>query len=270
MNFLFLVLEFIVRFWIIIIIPVLILFVWSLLNIQCNIKVLKYIFKLSEKSKIKDILQIFTIIFLAVVAVLIMILQLLLVFPLPSHSCAPCFGGECRRALRMEMSALNHAVTLEKALENKVSYENANDFGLMLIKRFSILEIYNVKNVDIKNAYKIKTLNKKKIKNYNLDEYQNMPILVNQNGSVFMISKFEQGCKNVDLDNPDNCSCLIDVDFNGIEREPNKKTDFNPRRIRNDRYTFVIDGNEDKIVPLSIYRSYINGEEYLGAENGRK
>ncbi len=217
----------------------------------------KYIFKVSEKTKISDIFQIFIIIILLVFIIFLSIPFGIIISSNFNHDCSPCGYLECRAGFKKALAAINQSVSLEKELNNKVSYENANDFGLILTKRLNLIEIYNVKNVDIKESDKIRTMNKKDIKKYNLSEYEGKPILVQAVGITYMISKFEQGCKNVDLNNPDNCSCLIDADLNGFNNKPNDKTGFTPKRNKNDRYTFVIDGNSNQILPLKIYHNYM-------------
>ena len=216
-----------------------------------NKKFFKYLFKMSSpKPKVKDVVQIIIVIILSAFLVLAVgivgTITTLLFYS--SHSCSEraCQGVECRSLIKRNWSALNQVVSLEKQLEGKIDYSNEKAFAEILSKRLSLIDTYNT---SYKN--KEKTLSEKEIRKYNLKEYKNKPILLVADGSTIMVLKFENGCKNVDLVNVENSSCLIDVDINGFMKKPNNKDVENIKQKRldaNDRYTFIIDGNRDKVL----------------------
>ncbi len=216
-----------------------------------NKKLFKYLFKMSSpKPKVKDVVQIIIVIILSAFLVLAVgivgTITTLLFYS--SHSCSEraCQGVECRSLIKRNWSALNQVVSLEKQLEGKIDYSNEKAFAEILSKRLSLIDTYNT---SYKN--KEKTLSEKEIRKYNLKEYKNKPILLVADGSTIMVLKFENGCKNVDLVNVENSSCLIDVDINGFMKKPNNKDVENIKQKRldaNDRYTFIIDGNRDKVL----------------------
>lgn len=216
-----------------------------------NKKLFKYLFKMSSpKPKVKDVVQIIIVIILSAFLVLAVgivgTITTLLFYS--SHSCSEraCQGVECRSLIKRNWSTLNQVVSLEKQLEGKIDYSNEKAFAEILSKRLSLIDTYNT---SYKN--KEKTLSEKEIRKYNLKEYKNKPILLVADGSTIMVLKFENGCKNVDLVNVENSSCLIDVDINGFMKKPNNKDVENIKQKRldaNDRYTFIIDGNRDKVL----------------------
>ena len=216
-----------------------------------NKKLFKYLFKMSSpKPKVKDVVQIIIVIILSAFLVLAVgivgTITTLLFYS--SHSCSEraCQGVECRSLIKRNWSTLNQVVSLEKQLEGKIDYSNEKAFAEILSKRLSLIDTYNT---SYKN--KEKTLSEKEMRKYNLKEYKNKPILLVADGSTIMVLKFENGCKNVDLVNVENSSCLIDVDINGFMKKPNNKDVENIKQKRldaNDRYTFIIDGNRDKVL----------------------
>ena len=238
----------------------LILFILLVISIKKGFKSLKYLienrkcfkYALFPKLpvKLKECLKLLIIVILFLLNLLIIYLISLFIYGISnSQGCAI----EYRRYRIIALSNLNQVLVLENKVESKQvkDFQNANEFANMIISRMHVEDVYNIKS----DKYKYKTFKNGEIKKYKLTEYKDKPFVVDARGIAYIISKFEQGCNNVDLENHENSSCLIDVDVNGF-REPNEY--YNPEKPRNvDRITFVVDGVNNKIIPPNKYKDAI-------------
>ena len=169
---------------------------------------------------------------------------------------------------------VNQILASEKQYAGKVNYDDVNGFSTMIVKRMSpedvrYLEVtpYKIKvqkdgnEVEKTVKFPLKEYSAKEIKEYNLSEYKGKPIITMDNGVMYMFYKFKKGCKTVDLDKPANSDCLIDIDISGTEK-PNNKKNFNIKKpYHTDRYTFILNGNSDKIVPARVYHVLISNKK---------
>ena len=219
-----------------------------------NRKCFKYALFPKFPVKLKECLKLLIIVILFLLNLFIICLISLFIYGISnSQGCAVEYRMQYKKAL----SALNQVLVLEYALEGKQvkDFQNANEFANMIISRMQVEDdyVYNIKS----DKYKFKTFTEDEIKKYNLTEYKDKPFFIDKSGIAYIVSKFEQGCNNVDLENHENSSCLIDVDVNGF-REPNEY--YNPEKHRNvDRITLVVDGVSvnDKIIPPNKYKDLI-------------
>lgn len=209
---------------------------------------LKKFFKIQS---IKDVWQIFIILVLCFLNLIIIRSFLQGFFPniFPKKPCSGCGFAECRTGYKKSLSYLNQAVELNYHLDNNVPLDNANDFALMLSKRLMIIDTRNIKGNE---KYPEKDLTKQEIKKYNIAQYQGKPIIKTADAMNFVITKFKQGCKNIDETNIENCDCVIDVDISGFEINKNELTKDckKPRDI----IRYYIDGNKNKILVPDIYK----------------
>ncbi len=238
----------------------LILFILLVILIKKGFKSLKYLienrkcfkYALFPKLpvKLKECLKLLIIVILFLLNLLIIYLISLFIYGISnSQGCAI----EYRRYRIIALSNLNQVLELENKVEGKKvkDFQNAKEFANMIISRMHVEDVYNIKS----DKYEYKTFKKGEIKKYKLTEYKDKPFVVDARGTAYIVSKFEQGCNNVDLENHENSSCLIDVDVNGF-REPNEY--YNPEKPRNvDRITFVVDGVNNKIIPPNKYKDAI-------------
>ena len=225
----------------------LILFILLVILIKKGFKSLKYLienrkcfkYALFPKLpvKLKECLKLLIIVILFLLNLLIIYLISLFIYGISnSQGCAI----EYRRYRIIALSNLNQVLELE----NKVEGKKVKDFQ-------NVEDVYNIKS----DKYEYKTFKKGEIKKYKLTEYKDKPFVVDARGIAYIVSKYEQGCNKVDLENHENSSCLIDVDVNGF-REPNEY--YNPEKPRNvDRITFVVDGVNNKIIPPNKYKDAI-------------
>ena len=228
---------------------------------------LKYIFKITRETWLRDIIQFFFI-FLLIVIFLLELLIGILIFCVP-HGC----GTEMRPAVKKAFSSANQALKYNKEREGSNNYDNIDDFARIFAKSMSVIDVkyldvtlknrqnYNGRTlIDTKIYTKDNKFSSKEIKNYNLKEYEGKPILIIADGMLYMFTKFEKGCNKVDIEEVENSSCLIDVDVNGIKKHNRKK--FDPKNPNaTDRYTIIVDGNNDKIVSPKIYETLIYGKK---------
>lgn len=215
--------------------------------ILTNFKMFKYFFRNSLNPK--SILQ-FLLIF-----ILICLLGLeLWGFPQMIHS-GGCSGStEFRSTLKKSVSAINQAITLNYALENKVDLDSADDFAKMFTRRLNVIssnfepEVYSNKNYVYSNKdYVRMKFNPLDIKNYNIGEYVDKPMFMTADGILYIIEKFTPKCEFVDEENPDNSDCIIVIDVNGY-KAPNKMTTDSSQQ--KDRYKIFVYGNKNKAMPL--------------------
>ncbi len=238
----------------------LILFILLVILIKKGFKSLKYLienrkcfkYALFPKFpfKLKECLKLLIIVILFLLNLLIIYLISLFIYGISnSQGCAI----EYRRYRIIALSNLNQVLELENKVESKQvkDFQNANEFANMIISRMHVEDVYNIKS----DKYEYKTFKKGEIKKYKLTEYKDKPFVVDARGIAYIVSKYEQGCNKVDLENHENSSCLIDVDVNGF-REPNEY--YNPEKPRNvDRITLVVDGVNNKVIPPNKYKDAI-------------
>ena len=238
----------------------LILFILLVILIKKGFKSLKYLienrkcfkYALFPKFpfKLKECLKLLIIVILFLLNLLIIYLISLFIYGISnSQGCAIEYG----RYRIIALSNLNQILELENKVEGKKvkDFQNANEFANMIISRMHVEDVYNIKS----DKYEYKTFKKGEIKKHKLTEYKDKPFVVDARGIAYIVSKYEQGCNKVDLENHENSSCLIDVDVNGF-REPNEY--YNPEKPRNvDRITFVVDGVNNKIIPPNKYKDAI-------------
>lgn len=231
--------------------------IYQLKKLNKNKEMFKDLFKFQKPILVKYIFQILLILIFSLLLIFQTAFLGLLAFSMIKDNCG-LHVSDIRASYKISFVMLNHVLNLEKKLSGNVSYENANEFGKIIANRRPIVGFYNITDADVKIKDREKSFTNREIKKYNLSEYKNMPVI--DVGETIMISKFEPGCKTVDLDNPENSSCIIDVDVNGFKEKPNKKDGFDSKHITNtDRYSFIIDGNEDKVKYPSMYEILIKG-----------
>ncbi len=222
---------------------------------------LKYIFKITRETWLRDIIQFFFIFLLTVIFILELFIGIL-IFCVP-HGC----GTEMRPAVKKAFSSANQALKYNKEREGNNNYDNLDDFARIFAKSMPVIDVkyldvtlkrrqnFNDKTlIDTKIYTKDNNYSPKEIKDYNLKDYENKPIITTADGMLYIFTKFEKGCNKVDIEEVENSSCLIDVDVNGIKKHNRKK--FDPKKPdATDRYTFIVDGNNDKIVSPKIYET---------------
>ncbi len=193
---------------------------------------IKYIFK-KTKNRLKDIFQIsFIMIFLIIDIIFISFI----IFVMINNSCSSS-GYYSVVEYKRAISMLNQAIFLDyKSEASKISeIKTVDELAQIFVRRISLAETYN-----ISNSY----YDKGKIKEKELKVYQNFPCFKTPDNKFFAITKYEAGCKNVDLKTPENSSCIIEVDLNG-KSKPNQMSE--GKKFR-DRHQFIIDGNNNKVL----------------------
>ena len=162
-----------------------------------NRKYFKYALFPKFPFKLKEFLKLLIIVILFLLNLLIIYLISLFIYGISnSQGCAI----EYRRYRIIALSNLNQVLVLENKVESKQvkDFQNANEFANMIISRMYVENdyVYNIKS----DKYKYKTFKKGEIKKYNLTEYKDKPFVVDARGTAYIVSKFEQGCNNVDLE----------------------------------------------------------------------
>lgn len=104
-------------------------------------------------------------------------------------------------------------------------------------------EICNVKKayyitIDDVNA---SMFSKHEINRYNLKRYIKRPTVRGEDGMIYSLVKYQEGCRYIDTEKPYSSDCVLEIDLNGFKDPNNEKTD---------RLIFVISGNE--LIPSDI------------------
>ena len=218
---------------------------------------LKYIFKISKKTCVRDILQIFTILVLFFVILFEFFIGYIAIF----HN--SCDYLEARRGVRIATSSLNQVLLKQQKIGNTINYGNLEDFARIFAINLPVIDVKYL-DVEIPAQYGSNEVRKytknniyspKEIEQYKLQEYVGKPIIIDARGELFIFTKFEKGCKNADRENLENASCLIDVDIDGLKNIYNRK-EFNIKQPdRTDRYTLIVDGNRNAILPAKYWEA---------------
>ena len=189
----------------------------------------KYLFKITETNPIKSIVQITLIIVL-----FIALASLILIIAIPinreyshSHYC-----GNTRTDYKRAINWANMVLEREAALNEKVDYNSEQELAKIFIDGMKAEKVYNV---DI-GYLKPKKQGLPK-------EYAEMPAWETPDYKLFVIRKFEKGCKTVNNDNYNDIeqsSCIIEVDVNASH---------SPNRLQKDRFKLIVDGNRNHVLP---------------------
>lgn len=124
-------------------------------------------------------------------------------------------------------------------------YKKDSDLAKMFVRHLDVSSIQNFfYNSVITTRF---TPNERYM--YKLERYADMPIIQTANLNMYIILKFEQGCKIVDLNEMQNSSCIVLVDLNGINKPNNYGTTFDDT----DRYAIIIDGKTNKALINGYY-----------------
>lgn len=191
-------------------------------TIKKSIKLLfsKDIYKIDKEHKLRDIIEltIISILLVSIFAVIIVIIN----FFLPRDNCYRkydyfYYSIQTKRCV----SVINTAFNLEYKLNKKISL-NEDEFLNFFRNRVAHEEFYNIKE---NSSTKIKKINKKHIKsekNKNgIDKELADKPCFEVAGALYFINRYQNGCKNVDLEHPENSDCYMTIDLNGFE-QPNK------------------------------------------------
>ena len=133
------------------------------------------------------------------------------------------------------IAEIKDALALEFKIYGKETYSNANDMALSLNYRLPIKQMYYVttRNEDPM------TFSNYEILNYRLNDFKNNPTLVNYEGVMMSIIKFQNNCKYTNSQYIGKSDCIIEVDINHYEP---------PNQIGQDRILFAIDGKNNTVV----------------------
>ncbi len=211
---------FILVFYTGIVILILYWFLSSIITIIKNRKNLKNLFKISKKHKVRDIIQI-------IIHSTIYILVLLLFIRIWNEANRPCYQNNRNGYVKKCISILNQAISLEYSLEKtKISdFETADDMQALFKRRLSIKDKGNLPK-----------------------KYQDNRYFQTFDGIIYSIVKFEKGCKIIDIENPMNSSCVIELDINGAQK---------PNKLNDDIFQAVIDAENMQVLPSAYIREHI-------------
>ena len=137
------------------------------------------------------------------------------------------------------ISGLNLVIFTDyKSGASKISEINTVDeLAQIFVRGHNLIRTNNISN----SNYDKGIISEKELK-----VYQNFPCFETSDKKFFAITKFEAGCKNVDMKNPENSSCIIEVDLNGKDK-PNQMSE---EKNFKDRHQLIIDGNNNKVLPV--------------------
>lgn len=200
------------------------LFISSLITIIKKRKQLNNIFKISKEHKIRDVIQ---IVFHSLVYICILAFCFTICYE-TNKPHYPTNRSIESNSVRKAVSTLNQAIMLEFALEGtEISKIETQDDFIALFER------------------RIDTTEKKKLP----EKYQKKEYFQTGDGIIYSITKFEKGCKVVDIENPMNSSCVIEFDINS-DKEPNK--------LNVDIFQTIVDGDNMKILPSADTSALMN------------
>ena len=213
--------------------------IYCLFYLFSNFKMFKYFFK--KPFSFYNML----LIFLTASAMTVLASEIIFI---RYNNYKPCTRGiyEFRHGYKRGVSYINQCLTLHKALNNdKVEYDNAENFAKILMQRADVIEDLTRYTADDKGKFKKYSKRELNDKKLNIAQYENKPSFTTVDGIMFVITKFENGCKNVDMEHTENNDCLMDIDTTNLN-PPNRMTQ-NSRP--QDRITLIINGNKDVIIP---------------------
>lgn len=133
------------------------------------------------------------------------------------------------------MAEIKDALSLEFKAYGKDTYSNANDMALSLNYRLPIKQMYYTST----RYEDPETFSNYEILNYRLHDFKGNPTLVNYEGVMMSIIKFQNSCNYVNKQFIGKSDCIIEVDLNHYEA---------PNQIGQDRVLFAIDGKNNTIV----------------------
>ena len=188
---------------------------------------LKYIFKISADKPVQSVLQIIAILVLILFLVIVCIYSFISIFCPDTGKCD--YKTEYRHAISMA----NQEIMIEEKINGKINYDSAENIAKIFIehRKGNINKVYNIQT-------KYFDTSKKGLPK----EYQNMPAWIDNENRIFVITKFEQGCKIVNQENVLDSSCIIEFDYNGKQK---------PNTIHQDRFQLIIDGNKNHVLPTT-------------------
>ena len=141
-----------------------------------------------------------------------------------------------------------------------------DNFLSQIVKRESILqgkEIYKSQEnfVKIMPKYYISMdtseLTDYKIKKNKLQDYKNKLIFNYYDNFSMAIIKFQDECKYVDIINPKDSNCVIEVDLNTFAEGPNSSKFSMRKPHKADRYMLIIDSVHDSVVIPAKYHNLV-------------
>ena len=146
------------------------------------------------------------------------------------------------------LNNLNSALSYAQQQGETINYNDMQDFADTLNK---FLPVQETKYMRTSNPYT--KLKENEIYKYKLQEYKQKPIINTYDDVSIMFYKFENDCKIVDTVNVEKSDCIIDADLNTYKNPKNNKkyNDKNPKNT--DRYSYIIDGNNNKVVLPNMY-----------------
>lgn len=225
-------------FWVIIIFLLLFCLITNFVYIIKHKKELKYLFKIDEEHKFRDISQ---IIVHSSIIIFLIILNLSGYIDIKAPKTRPI---DDYQTMMKVVAQINQATLLDYQLENKTNIGSLEDFMNSIIRRTNYVSLYSY-NYD---GIKTQNFSKPKIKNHNLSEIENKPtIFLDSYGSMFSVIKFKNGCSFYDDENVLNSDCVILIDRNGVKP---------PNEYKKDRAYLYIKGDEipAKIIPEKFLR----------------
>lgn len=232
----------------------------------------KKIYKISKEHKFRDSIEIIGIFIL---------LMLIITVPFSIHymisnSSPPCM--ETRLVVKRSLYNLNQILSLQYAYKEKMP-ETLDEFSNVFQKRANCLAVYNIKNINDgeihridkefikttdKSSFKIPFFTKETqdIKNKIDEKTAKLPCLQLYSGITYFVNSYKNGCKNYDLENPENSDCWLTVDVNGfkypnelVNRKLNEKT--NSYSSSGDQVIIVIKTEgENNLLAVSPKRYY--------------
>lgn len=227
---------FILVFWGIIIFLLLFCLITNSVYIIKHKKDLKYLFKIDEEHKFRDISQ---IIVHSSIIILLIILNLSIYMDMKIPKTRPF---DDYHAMMKVVAHINQATLLDYQLENKTNIDSLENFMNSIIKRTNSVSLYSYHYDGIKTQ----NFSKQKINKYNLSEIEGKPtIFLDSYGSMFSVIKFKNGCSFYDDENVLNSDCVILIDGNGTKP---------PNEYKKDRAYLYIKGDEIpvKIIPEEL------------------
>lgn len=133
------------------------------------------------------------------------------------------------------IAEIKDALALEFKIYGKDTYSNANDMALSLNYRLPIKQMYYVAT----KYEEPMPFSNYEIINYRLNDFKNKPTLVNYEGVMMSIIKFQNNCKYTNSQYIGKSDCIIEIDVNHYEE---------PNQIGQDRVLFAIDGKNNTVV----------------------
>jgi len=179
-----------------------------------------------KKGNNKKTIKLLLIIILSIVSIFFIYTQAVKVFKTTSETDFESY--------KKAMADLNETLTLEFNIYGEDTYTTAEDLAISLDNHLPVKNIYYLET----ETEEPLEFSKYEIMKFNLKDFENHPTLVNYDGTLMSIIKFQNSCKYINTRYLGKSDCIIEVDINNFQE---------PNQIGTDRALFAIDGENNKI-----------------------